>query len=103
MRTWFTWFSEVDGDAVRSIVSATALGCLLSVVSASALNHGHLVVPSSALFVVSTATFLRNSACRGVVPASSNGHLEKKSWIKILKEINVGRLDEDTGDKERKR
>ncbi len=78
-----------DGDAARSIVSATALGGLLSVVSTSTLNHGHLVVSSSALFVVSTATFLRNSACRGVVTASSDGHLKKKSWIKNLKEINV--------------
>lgn len=84
------------------VVTSTTLRGLLSVVSPATLNHGHSVVPSTALSVVSATALLWSSARWGVVTAASDGHLEKKSWIKILKERNCGWV-KDNGDKGNKK
>src|SRR5882757_8227778 len=83
----------VDGKR-DLVVSATALGGLLSVVSAATLNHGSPVVSATTLSVVATAAFLRSSnASGGVVSASSNGHCECDCWDDKSKEINGGGWD----------
>jgi len=65
-------------DGIDSVVSSTTLDGLLSVVPASTL--GQSVVSTSALLVVTATTLLRHGGCRGVVTASSDGHLEGDGW-----------------------
>jgi len=80
---------SVGGSAGESIVSTTALGGLLSIVSAATLNHGSFVVSATALSVVASATLLGSS--RGVVSASSDGHCEcDGGGDEENKEINGG-------------
>lgn len=76
------------------VVTSTALSGLLSVVSSATLNHGQPVVPPTALSVVSATTLLGSSARWGVVTAASDGHLEKKCGVKILKERNCGWVED---------
>jgi len=77
-------------DVVDLVVSTTALGSLLSVVSTATLHDWGSVVSATALSVIATAALLRSSACRGVVAASSHCHLERDCWNEMHAEINVG-------------
>ena len=70
-------------DRMGLVVSTTALGSLLSVVSTPALHDGSPIVAATALSVVAAAAFLGSSACWGVVAASTHCHLEDDCWEKI--------------------
>lgn len=70
------------------VVSAAALGNLLSVVSAATLDrHGCFVVSAPTLSVVASTTLLGSS--RAVISASSDGHCDcDGGWDDKNKEIN---------------
>ncbi len=99
IKTWITKNENVEdtehGSMVRvvaskSVVSAAALGSLLSVVPATTLDwHRGLVVSATALSVVASSAFLGSSWA--VVSASSDGHCEcDGGWDEKDKEINLG-------------